>query len=79
MFLPDPESRVLLLPEVSDLTINCVDIAPAAVGGVALGGELRGISARDGDTPWLWAVLGLAAVVTVGALFVARRWNAGSS
>ena len=65
-----------IVPDVSDLTINCVDAAPAAVGGVALGGELRGIAARDGNAPWLWAALGLAAVVTLGALAIARRWQA---
>ena len=71
--LPD-DSRIV--PLVSNLTINCVDAAPAAVGGVALGGELRGISAQHGNAPWLWAALGLGAIVTLSVLAFARHWQA---
>jgi len=60
-----------LLAEVSPLTINCVDIAPAAVGGVALGGELRDVTAQDGRALWLWAALGVGAIVALSGLVYA--------
>ena len=64
----------LITPLVDSLTLNCVE--PVAVGGVALGGELRGIAARDGDAVWLWAALGMGALVTLSALAIARRRQA---
>ncbi|MCI0855492.1 MAG: hypothetical protein J4N98_02290 [Chloroflexi bacterium] len=67
-----------IVPLVSNLTINCVDAAPAAVGGVALGAELRGIAAQDGPAPWLWAALGFGLIVTLSALGSARRRRAVS-
>ena len=66
------------VPLVGSLTINCVDAAPAAVGGVALGGELQGISARDGNAPWLWAALGLGLIAATSAVTIARRRRAVS-
>ena len=73
-FLPDAGSvGEYLLPEVSPLTINCVEVVPLAVGGVALDGELRGIAAQDGGAPWLWAALGFGAIVAISALAVARQ------
>ncbi|MCH8009897.1 MAG: hypothetical protein IIC91_13645 [Chloroflexi bacterium] len=62
-----------IVPLLSDLTVNCVDVAPVAVGGVALGGELRGIATQDRDAPWLLAALGLGAIAALGALAIARR------
>ena len=63
-----------VIPKVGNLTINCVDAAPAAVGGVALGGELRGIAAHDRTAPWLWATLGFGgAIVAMSALTIVRR------
>ena len=67
-----------VVPRVGLLTINCVDVAPVAVGGVALGDELRGIAAQDGTAPWLWAALGFGAIAALGALAVARRQRAAS-
>ena len=64
-------------PLVSNLTINCVDVAPVAVGGVALGGDLRGIAASASGAPWLWAALGVGVIVAMSALAIARR-NAAS-
>ncbi len=59
--------------KVTNLTVNCVDVAPAAVGGVALSGGLRGIATQDGNTPWLWAALGFGAIVATSALAIAQR------
>ncbi|MCH8009898.1 MAG: hypothetical protein IIC91_13650 [Chloroflexi bacterium] len=64
--------------KVSNLTINCVDVAPAAVGGLALDGGLRGIATQDRDAPWLWAALGFGAIAALGALAIARRRRAAS-
>ena len=64
------------MPLVSNLTINCVDVAPVAVGGVALDSELRGIAGHDRTVPWLWAALGLGAIVTLSVLAFARHWQA---
>ncbi len=82
LFLPTPMPGTftglqILLPEVSALTINCEDVAPAAVGGVALSGELRGVTGQDGSAPWLWAALGLGVIAAVSAamsaLAIVRR------
>ena len=62
-----------IVPIVSNLTINCVDVVPVAVGGVALGGELRGIAAQHGNVPWLWAALGIGAIAALSVLAIARR------
>ena len=65
------------IPRVGNLTVNCVEAAPAAVGGVALGGELRGIAGQDRNAPWLWATLGLGgAIVAMSVLTVLRRYAA---
>ncbi len=72
--LPDD---IPVVPKVSNLTINCEDVAPAAVGGVALGGELRGIVGQDGDATWLWAALGFGVIAAMGAFAIAR-WHAAS-
>ena len=64
-----------IVPDVSDLAINCVDAAPPAVGGVALGGELRGIAAQDGPAPWLWAALGFGLIAAISALAIGWRQN----
>ena len=78
-FVLAPQSpEQVLLPKVSALSVNCVDAAPAAVGGVALSGELRGIAAQNGKIPWLWAALGFAGIVAFSALAIARRRNAVS-
>ena len=62
-----------LRPERRTLTIDCVDVAPAAVGGLVLDSGLRGIARQDGGAPWLWTALGLGVIVAMSALAVARR------
>ncbi|MCI0889683.1 MAG: hypothetical protein J4O04_02660 [Chloroflexi bacterium] len=64
--------------KVGNLTVNCVDAAPAAVGGVALAGELRGSSAQHRNAPWLWAALGFGGIAALSALALARRRRAVS-
>ena len=62
--------NILITPPVGSLTINCVNVSPAA--------ELRGIAAQDGRAPWLLAALGLGAIAGMSALAVARRQRAAS-
>ncbi|MCH7580891.1 MAG: hypothetical protein IIB22_11660 [Chloroflexi bacterium] len=71
LFTEPPFSQVV--PLVSNLTINCVDVAPAAVGGLALDSGLRGIAAQDGGAPWLWAALGFVVIAAMSALAIARQ------
>ena len=67
------DGGVKLLPEVSALTIRCVEVTPVAVGGVALDGELRGIAGHDGTALWLWVVVAFGVIVSLSALAIARR------
>jgi hypothetical protein len=70
-----------IIPKVNNLTVNCVAVAPLAVGGVALDGELRAVSPSVGAAPtstsgpWLAAALAAAAAtaLVLGALMRRRR------
>ena len=63
-----------VVPLVGNLIINCV--TPAAVGGVALDGDLRGIAAQEGNARWLWVAVTVGAIAALSAMVIARRRHA---
>lgn len=72
--------NIQVIPEVSTLIVNCVEVAVAAVGGIAQDAELRSLpletTAGSGSAPWAVAAAAVFLTAAGGAAWYARRRRA---